>query len=134
MPEITTINEGLVAFAVIVALTANQALSFLRQEVKDRLDSRRGNNLHSTLERMHDSMKSVERKLEEAKENTPFPACHYDPQHFDRIRRMDVAIAELIENKREQQRDIDRGQFSCQITHEHLRALNRLAERTTGDR
>jgi hypothetical protein len=92
------------AFGGTLAL-ANQILHVLREVAIAKVNDRRELNGKAPL-----VSESVQ---DRTTDNVPYPACHYDPEHFERIKRVERAIEKVLVNDEGVQHGIDSGAFTC---------------------
>jgi hypothetical protein len=96
-------------------------------------DARRGNGPAGAINKLKETVTNLDKSIATLRERLdgqpPYPQCFYDKQHFDRIKQIEEDVGFVRASQEEQRRMIDKGNFTCKVTPEHLRAIDRIAER-----
>ena len=124
-----TLNDTTPMAWVIVAIllvVLNHVIGTGFKLLQEWWDHRKGNGLQGSIKTLTEAVRSLESKVAD---NPPYPPCHYDPTHFDRVRRADEGIEKLLEKQAEHDRQMIAGQFTCRVHGDHLKIIQRLGDR-----
>ena len=115
MPEIESINEGLILIAVLGVMVVNQVLAIMRSWAKDWWDHRRGNGTAGAVKELRKEIIGLRTCIHALAERLdgqpPYPQCYYDKDHFDRIKRLEDNVGKIEERQQGHQRLMDQGVF-----------------------
>lgn len=133
MLSFETLDHGALAIAALALMVIHQLLGIVKDKGVEWWDSRRGNGPAGAIRRLQATVEKLDHSIELLKERLdgqpPYPQCYYDKAHFDRIEQIEKDVNFISESQAEQRRQIDQGRFTCRLSHEHVRAIERLSER-----
>lgn len=125
MPDIESVDMGLVWVALLGLLIVYKLIDILAAKGMELWDHRHGNGVQGVLKENTAALKEVRDALASLEDPPPYPQCHYDPLHYERIKDLHVWVAEIRQMQEVQKLDIAGGRFECKVTEEHLRMIEK---------
>ena len=126
--ETTLQNSTPMAWVIVIilAMFIHHLIGWFFKFFGEWLDHKRGNGLQGSIRKLQTSIEALRAKVAD---NPPYPACHYDPQHYKRIESIETDVAFVRESQEEQRRQIDSGKFTCKVHGDHLKTIQRLGDK-----
>lgn len=120
----TDINETLIGILALGVMVVYKLIDLMGQRGLEWYDKRTGNGQHGAIRSVKESVDALRMEMRESA--PPFPACHYDSKHFERIKNIEADVIYIKSVQEEQRRMIDQGRFHCRLKDQHLKSLEDL--------
>lgn len=129
---LTTLNENPELAGWIVALFVlailRDVIGWVARRLWQMWEHRHGNGMQGMLKANTKALIEVKAALQAAADidPPPYPQCHYDPLHFDRVAETHRLVKGIHQLQEWQRDSIHEGRFHCKLSDEAVRAIERL--------